>query len=79
MTDKEKANLEKLHNKIEQMKARERSIIAKEKKRKQRENTRRLIQNGTLAEKYFSCENMQPEQFEKVLQAVIKKLHIKGF
>lgn len=75
MTDSEKERLERIQNKIEQMKIQERAIIIKDKKRQQRENTHRLIQNGKLAEKYFRCENMKSEEFEGILKSAVELLN----
>ena len=51
-----------------QMKVQESKIISRDKQRKHKERTRRLIQNGALAEKYLNCEGMPPNDFEKILK-----------
>lgn len=55
MTEKESKQLEKIREKIAQMRAKEQTIIAKDKQRKRKERTRRLIQIGAIAEKYLDC------------------------
>jgi hypothetical protein len=47
---------------------------AKEKKRKER--THRLIQLGALSEKYFNCENANPEDYEILLLQIIENQNI---
>jgi len=74
MTESESNKLEKIREKIAQMKAREKAIVARDKGRQRKERTRRLIQNGALAEKYLNCENMPPHEFEKVLQKIVNKI-----
>jgi hypothetical protein len=74
MTDNETKQLQKIREKMAQMKAQEGKIISRDKQRKHKERTRRLIQNGALAEKYLGCEGMHPNEFEKAL----KKLQCKS-
>jgi len=76
MTENEKQRLQKTRDKIAQMKAVEQSILAKDKNHQRKERTRRLIQNGALAEKYLHCEGMEPCAFEKVLRKVAKIEHM---
>jgi len=72
MTDSEAKRLEKIREKLAQMKAQEKAIIARDKTRQRKERTRRLIQNGALAEKYLGCEGMNPVEFERVLKMMLK-------
>jgi len=43
----------------------------KDKQRQRKKRTHRLIQNGTLAEKYLQCENITLQEFEKLLRAIV--------
>jgi len=70
--DEEK--LEKLDLKISQLKAQRQALEARAKEKERKARTRRLIQNGALAEKYLGCEGMAPEEFEKFLQEASKRL-----
>ncbi|MDR1693387.1 MAG: hypothetical protein LBR72_08525 [Oscillospiraceae bacterium] len=54
------------------MRTQEQAILAKDRKRKYKERTRRLIQNGALAEKYPGCVDMNPIEFERVLKELVK-------
>jgi len=72
MTETESIRVEKIREKIAQMKQQEKAIIARDKSRQRKERTRRLIQNGALAEKYLDCEGMNPLEFEKVLKGMVK-------
>ena len=76
MNERDAKQLEKLREKMSQMKAREQAIIARDKERQRKERTRRLIQNGALAEKYLNCENMPPDEFEKRLREIAGKLGV---
>lgn len=73
LTEKEAQQLEKLRNKMAQMKAQEKTIIAREKDRQRKVRTRRLIQLGALAEKYLNCCGIMPAEFETLLQKIINK------
>ena len=70
MTESEIKQLERIREKMAQMRAREKKIMARDKTRQRKERTRRLIQNGALAEKYLGCEGMAPYEFEKVLKGI---------
>ncbi|MCL2571101.1 MAG: DUF3847 domain-containing protein [Defluviitaleaceae bacterium] len=70
MTDNELKQLENIREKIAQMKSREKAILARDRARQRKERTRRLIQNGALAEKYLGCEGMKPVEFEGVLKTM---------
>ena len=67
MTENEEKRLEKIREKLSQIKAQEKSILAKDKKRQRKERPRRLIQIGALSEKYFDCKDIEPKDFEKML------------
>jgi len=78
MTENDKARLEKIKDKIAQMKARENIIITRDKKQQRKARTRRLIQNGALAEKYLNCADMAPAEFEKLLKIISKIGEVMG-
>lgn len=72
--EQKKAELEK---KIEQLQAQKKMVQAQINKEKRALRTRRLIQNGALAEKYLACEYIAPEEFEKVLAEIVKIEQVK--
>ena len=74
MTENEEKRLQSLREKMSQLKSREQAIVNRDKERLRKERTRRLIQNGALAEKYLNCEGMNPEKFEAVLKTVVDKV-----
>jgi hypothetical protein len=74
MTEREEQRLNSLRGKMAQIKAQEKEILARDKKRQRKERTRRLIQNGALAEKYLQCKDMPSAEFEKVLKEIAKQL-----
>jgi len=43
-----------------------------------KERTRRLIQNGALAEKHLGCEGMQAWEFESILKEITEGLRNSG-
>ena len=75
MTEHDQLRLQKTSEKIAQMKAQQKIILAKDKKRQRKERTRRLIQNGALAEKYLSCQGMEPAEFEKMLHDFVSRAY----
>ena len=77
MTENEQKRLEKLRAKISQYKAQEQNILNRAKSRQQKQRTRRLIQNGALAEKYLRCEGITPQDFEKLLQKIVEIWEVK--
>lgn len=79
MTENEEKRLQRIKEKMAQMKAQEQAIIARDKERQRKERTRRLIQNGALVEKYLHCENMTPQEFEKILQKFVNIQAVKDF
>lgn len=72
--EQKKAELEK---RIEQLQAQKKAVQAQINKEKRALRTRRLIQNGALAEKYLACEDIAPEEFEKVLAEIVKIEQVK--
>jgi len=71
MTERESKRLKQIDEKMEQMKAQKQDILAKEKKRQRNERTRRLIEIGALSEKYFNVKDIEPNDFEKFLKAIL--------
>jgi len=76
MTENEQKRLQSIREKISQEKAKEKSFVARIKEKERKLRTRRLIENGALAEKYLKCENFSPMQFEEKLKRVVKKIKI---
>lgn len=74
---KTEEKIEALDKRIAQLKAQKQAIIAKENKIKRAERTRRLIQNGALAEKYLNCSDIDPEKFEKLLTKIVEISEVK--
>jgi hypothetical protein len=69
-----KQNLDRLKSiddKIAQLKAQKTELRTREKKKERAERTRRLIQNGALAEQYLNAHELAPNEFEGFLQALI--------
>lgn len=75
-TNKEE-QLKKIEEKMAQLKAQKQAIINREKAKERQNRTRRLIQNGALAEKYLGCEKLPPEQFEIFLQKLVQNNDVK--
>ena len=78
VTDKDN-KLRKIDEKMAQLKAQKQAIINREKAKERKNRTRRLIQNGALAEKYLCCEKLTPEQFEIFLQKLVQNNIVKEF
>ena len=77
MNKRESERLEKLSEKIEQMKAQKQDILAREKTRQRKERTHRLIQIGALSEKYFDVRDIQPNDYEEFLKTLLEISGIK--
>lgn len=71
MTERDKQRLEKITEKLEQMKSQRQDILAREKKRQRKERTHRLIQIGALTEKYFDVKDISSEDYERFLQNLL--------
>ena len=67
-----------LEKKQEQIKAQKKAIQSKISKAERAKRTRRLIENGALAEKYFNCEKIEPDDFEKLLQQLVQIEQVKS-
>ena len=72
MNERDTQRLERINEKMEQMQAQRQDILNREKKRQRAERTRRLIQIGALAEKYFDMKDIQPKDFEQFLEIFMK-------
>jgi len=74
MNEHEEKRLQNIREKIATMKKQEQAVVARIKEKERKLRTRRLIQNGALAEKYLDCENLAPMQFEERLKEISKIL-----
>lgn len=70
--------IEALEKKMEQLKAQKKAIQAKQNKIERAQRTRRLIENGALAEKYLNCDKIEPEEFEKLLKQLVQIEQVKA-
>ena len=70
--------LQELELQKKQIEARIKEITKKENEKERRLRTRRLIQNGALAEKYLKCEGASQEQFESLLQKIVSVERVRG-
>jgi len=61
--------IEKIEQKIEQLKAQKQAIVQREKEKERKARTRRLIQIGALAEKYLDIHT--PEDMENWLKEFV--------
>jgi predicted transcriptional regulator len=68
LVDEEK---QKSAKKIEQLKNQKRAVEAREKTQERKNRTRRLIQHGALAEKYFNCPDADTIEFENLLKTIV--------
>lgn len=73
MNENDERQLQKIREKIAQMKSREKVIIARDRQRQRKARTRCLIQIGAIAEKYYDCEGIEPKEFEKMLKEKFEK------
>jgi len=65
--------LKAINEKMDRLKAQKESILMREKEKARKARTRRLIQNGALAEQYLDCNEMSPESFEKFLSGLVSQ------
>jgi multidrug resistance efflux pump len=63
--------LKNIDDKIAQLKAQKQAMKAREKAKERADRTRRLIQNGALAEKYLQCQDADPLLFEQFLNRLV--------
>ena len=50
----------------------------KQNKIERAQRTRRLIENGALAEKYLNCDKIEPAEFEKLLKQLVQIEQVKA-
>jgi len=62
----------KLGEKIENLKKQKQAIANREKEKERKQRTRRLIENGAIAEKYLQRENSTPQEFEILLKSLVE-------
>jgi Fic family protein len=79
MTENEEKRLQMVREKMAKLKAQEKTLLLKDRIRQRKERTRRLIQNGALAEKYLNCEGIPPNEFERVLKELVEIQAVKTF
>jgi hypothetical protein len=63
--------LKKIDEQMKQLKAQKQAIVSREKQKERKDRTRRLIQNGALAEKFLQSDGIEPLEFEKLLERVV--------
>lgn len=69
-----KSNEEKLQDlelKMKQLQAQKQALVKREQEKERKERTRRLIENGALAEKYLNCDKIAPKDFEELLKKIV--------
>ena len=71
--------LKTINEKMEKLKAQKESLLMREKEKARKARTRRLIQNGALAEQYLDCIEMPPELFEKYLSGLVSQHGYKNY
>ena len=65
--------MQRSRDKIAEMKSRRRTILSRDKKYHYKEQTHRLAKIGLIAEKYFDCKDIDPWEFEEMLQEIMEK------
>jgi len=71
MNERDAQRLAKIDEKMEQMKAQKKDIVARNNKRQRQERTRRLIQLGAMTEKYFDVKDIEPAAYEVFLKELL--------
>ena len=71
MTEREVKQLERISEKLAHMKAQRNDILARDRKRQQRERTRRLIKLGELVEQNFDYREVHPPEVEMFLRMFV--------
>lgn len=72
MSMSENERLKKIDERMSRLKAQKQAILNREKEKERKERTRRLIQNGALAEQYLQCNNLDTSSFEAFLSLLVK-------
>lgn len=75
-TNEEK--LQELEKKMAQLQAQKKAIQQKQSKEERAARTRRLIENGAIAEKYLNCEKIEPANFEHLLKQLVQIEQVKS-
>lgn len=75
-TDEQK--LQELEKKLSQLQAQKKAIEKRANEKERKERTRRLIQNGALAEQYLQSENIAPADFEILLKSLVESEVVKA-
>jgi hypothetical protein len=75
---KSRSRLERLEQKKAQIENQIKAIHACENAKTRRERTRRLIQIGALSEKYFTCEGIEPKEYEALLKQIVAEEKVKA-
>ncbi len=75
-TNEEK--LQELEKKMAQLQAQKKAIQQKQNKEERAARTRRLIENGAIAEKYLNCEKIEPANFENLLKQLVQIEQVKS-
>ena len=78
MNERDAKRLERISEKLEQIKAQRQDILARERKRQRKERTHRLIQMGALSEKYFGVNDIQPRDYENFLKVFLAIENVAG-
>jgi hypothetical protein len=69
------SRLEKLEQRISQLEAQKKAILAREKEKARKERTRRLIQIGALSLKYYGLpDEITPQEYERFARRVVAAL-----
>ena len=71
--------LDRIDEKMAQLKRQRQALVAKENQKARKARTRRLIQNGALAEQYLRGFNLPPGEFEKLLLKVVNMAEVRSF
>ena len=70
-----KTRLERIEERIAQLERQKKAIQSRENEKKRKERTRRLIQIGAIAIKYFNCPNdIEPEAFEERIKLLADEI-----
>lgn len=70
--------LQELELKMKQLQAQKQALQKREQEKERKERTRRLINNGALAEKYLNCEKISPAEFEELLKKIVAFDNVKN-
>jgi hypothetical protein len=69
------SRLEKLEQRISQLEAQKKAILAREKDKARKERTRRLIQIGAISLKYYGLpDEITPQEYEQFARRVVAAL-----